>query len=102
RSADGPLAAGSAQLLAALPAPPAHRTRIEVLGPLRLTRDGMPVDAPELRRARVRQLLSVLVLRPVLTRDQAIELLWPGLDPAKVARNLRVTLTHLRRLLEPD
>jgi DNA-binding SARP family transcriptional activator len=50
----------------------------------------------------VRQLLSALALRPVLTRDQAIELLWPGLDPAKAARNMRVTLTHLRRLLEPD
>ena len=97
-----PLAAGAAQLLAALPAPPAHRTQIAVIGPMRLTRDGMPVDAPELRRARVRQLLSALAVRPVLTRDQAIELLWPGLDPAKAARNMRVTLTHLRRLLEPD
>jgi DNA-binding SARP family transcriptional activator len=35
-------------------------------------------------------------------REQVIELLWPGLDPAKAARNMRVTLTHLRRLLEPD
>lgn len=102
RSADQQVAAGSAQLLAALPAPPAHRTQVEVIGPLRLTRDGKPVDAPELRRARVRQLLSVLVLRPVLTRDQAIDLLWPDLDPEKAARNMRVTLTHLRRLLEPD
>jgi LuxR family transcriptional regulator, maltose regulon positive regulatory protein len=97
-----PLAAGAAQLLAALPAPPVHRTRIAVVGPMQLTRDGMPVDAPELRRVRVRQLLSALAVRPVLTRDQAIELLWPGLDPAKAARNMRVTLTHLRRLLEPD
>ena len=38
-------------------APPAHRTQIAVIGPMRLTRDGVPVDAPELRRARVRQLL---------------------------------------------
>ena len=98
----GSLAAGAAQLLAALPAPPAHRTLIAVIGPMRLTRDGVPVDAPELRRARVRQLLSALAVRPVLTRDQAMELLWPGLDPAKAARNMRVTLTHLRRLLEPD
>ena len=98
----GSLAAGAAQLLAALPAPPAHRTQIAVIGPMRLTRDGVPVDAPELRRARVRQLLSVLAVRPVLTRDQVMELLWPGLDPAKAARNMRVTLTHLRRLLEPD
>jgi DNA-binding SARP family transcriptional activator len=102
RSARRPLAAGSAQLLAALPAPPAHRTQIAVIGPMRLTRDGMLVDAPELRRTRVRQLLSALVLRPVLTRDQAIDLLWPELEPAKAARNMRVTLTHLRRLLEPD
>ena len=100
--ARSPLAAGAAQLLAALPAPPAHRTQIAVIGPMRLTRDGVPVDAPELRRARVRQLLSALAVRSVLTRDQAIELLWPGLDPAKAARNMRVTLTHLRRLLEPD
>jgi LuxR family transcriptional regulator, maltose regulon positive regulatory protein len=102
RSAQRPLAAGAAQLLTALPAPPAHRTQIAVIGPMRLMRDGVPVDAPELRRARVRQLLSALAIRPVLTRDQAIELLWPGLDPAKAARNMRVTLTHLRRLLEPD
>jgi DNA-binding SARP family transcriptional activator len=102
RSAERPPAAGAGQLLAALPAPPAHRTQIAVIGPMRLTRDGVPVDRPELRRARVRQLLSALALRPVLTRDQAIELLWPGLDPAKAARNMRVTLTHLRRLLEPD
>ena len=102
RSARPPLAAGAAQLLAALPAPPGHRIRIDVIGPMRLTRDGAPVDPPELRRARVRQLLSALALRPVLTRDQAIELLWPGLDPAKAARNMRVTLTHLRRMLEPD
>ena len=101
RSAHRPLATGAAQLLAALPAPPTHRTQIAVIGPMRLTRDGVPVDAPELRRARVRQLLSALTVRPVLTRDQAIELLWPGLDPEKAARNMRVTLTHLRRLLEP-
>jgi DNA-binding SARP family transcriptional activator len=102
RSASSLLAAGAAQLLAALPAPPTHRTQIAVIGPMRLTRNGVPVDAPELRRVRVRQLLSALAVRPVLTRDQVIELLWPGLDPAKAARNIRVTLTYLRRLLEPD
>ena len=102
RSASSLVAAGAAQLLAALPAPPTHRTQIAVIGPMRLTRDGVPVDAPELRRVRVRQLLSALAVRPVLTRDQVIELLWPGLDPAKAGQNMRVTLTYLRRLLEPD
>jgi hypothetical protein len=45
RSAQRPLAAGAAQLLTALPAPPAHRTQIAVIGPMRLMRDGVPVDA---------------------------------------------------------
>ncbi len=102
RSAERPLATGAARLLGALPAPPAHRTGVEVVGAMRVTRDGVPVDAPELRRTRVRQLLAALVLRPVLAREQAIALLWPDLDPADAGRNLRVTLTHLRRLLEPD
>jgi LuxR family transcriptional regulator, maltose regulon positive regulatory protein len=93
---------GALRLLAALPAPPPHRTCVEVMGMMRLTRNGVEVHPPELRRARVRQLLSALALREVLARDQAVELLWPGLDPERATRNLRVTLTHLRRLLEPD
>jgi DNA-binding SARP family transcriptional activator len=102
RAGEPAVAAGAAQLLAVLPAPPGHRTGVEVMGVMRVMRDGVPVDAPELRRGRVRQLLSALVLRPVLVRDQAIQLLWPGLEPAKAARNMRVTLTYLRRLLEPN
>jgi DNA-binding SARP family transcriptional activator len=101
RSACPALAAGANQLLAALPSPPTHQTGIDVIGAMRVTHDGVPVDAPQLRRARVRQLLGALLLTPVLARDKAIELLWPGLDPTSAARNLRVTLTHLRHLLEP-
>jgi DNA-binding SARP family transcriptional activator len=93
---------GAGRLLAALPAPPVVRTGIEVLGALRVTRDGVVVEAPELRRLRVRQLLGALVLRPVLTREQVIALCWPDLDLGDAARNLRVTLTYLRRVLEPD
>ncbi len=99
---DPDLAAGAARLLATVPTPPDHPLGIEVIGPMRVTRNGVAVQAPELRRARVRQLLGLLVLRPVLGREQAMDLLWPELDPASAARNLRVTMTHLRRLLEPD
>jgi len=99
---DDPAAArGAEQLTARLPVPPAHRIGIEVIGHLRLLRDGAVVDAPELRRGRVRQLLGALVLHDQLSRDRVIELLWPDLDRADAGRNLRVTLTHLRRLLEP-
>ncbi|WP_112261673.1 hypothetical protein [Lentzea terrae] len=99
---DPDLAAGAARLLATVPTPPDHPLGIEVIGPMRVTRNGVAVQAPELRRVRVRQLLGLLVLRPVLGREQAMDLLWPELDPASAARNLRVTMTHLRRLLEPD
>ena len=37
-----------------------------------------------------------------LSRDRAIELLWPDRDGRAGARNLRVTLTYLRQLLEPE
>lgn len=102
RSACGPLSAGATQLLAALPAPAQQRISISMFGPMALSRDGVRVDVPELRRARVRQLLGALAVRPSITRNQAIELLWPDIEPVKAARNMRVTLTHLRRLLEPD
>lgn len=98
---DPDLAAGAARLLATVPAPPDHPIGIEVIGPMRVTRNGVATDAPELRRARVRQLLGLLTLRASLSREQAMDLLWPELDAASAARNLRVTMTHLRRLLEP-
>ncbi len=89
-------------LLAHLPALPQQQLQIMVLGPLQVASDGVPVAASELRRARVRALLALLVVHGTITRDLAIELLWPDLDAASGARNLRVTLTYLRHVLEPD
>jgi DNA-binding SARP family transcriptional activator len=37
-----------------------------------------------------------------MDRARVMDLLWPGLDPEAAARNLRVTLTYLRRVLDPD
>jgi DNA-binding SARP family transcriptional activator len=62
---------------------------------------GVPVAPAELRRARVRALLSLLVVHRVLSRERATDLLWPELSARDGARNLRVTLTYLRQLLEP-
>ena len=90
------------RLLGMVTLPPGETTRIEVLGPARLLVDGAVVERPELRRARVRELLAVLTIHPTLGRERAMDLLWPDLVPADAARNLRVTLTHLRRFLEPD
>jgi DNA-binding SARP family transcriptional activator len=97
-----PTAAGAAALLAEVPIPPAQPVTVAVLGPLAVRHGDVAVDARELRRCRVRELLQVLVLERSVTRDRLVDLLWPDLDPTAGARNLRVTLSYLRRLLEPD
>lgn len=88
--------------LAKLPIPPADRLHIGVLGPMEICRSGVAEDAEELHRARVRELLSILVVEPVMSREGLIDALWPELDLESGSRNLRVTLAYLRRLLEPD
>ncbi|MGH9116366.1 MAG: BTAD domain-containing putative transcriptional regulator [Acidimicrobiales bacterium] len=99
---DTKLARGAGSLLRTVPFPPGLITRVEVLGPLRLLVDGQPVERPESRRARVRELLALLVVFGSIGRERAMDLLWPELAPADAARNLRVTLTYLRRWLEPE
>jgi DNA-binding SARP family transcriptional activator len=75
---------------------------IDVLGPLRLRLGDADISSPELRRSRVRTLLCLLVLRGPVRRERACDLLWPDLVPASAAQNLRVTLSRLRRLLDPE
>lgn len=99
---DANVACQAAAVLAQLPVAPDGVVEIAVLGPLAVHRDGVPINCAELRRARVRELLAVLVLEPTLPRDRAVDLLWPELDVDAGQRNLRVTLTYLRRVLEPD
>jgi LuxR family transcriptional regulator, maltose regulon positive regulatory protein len=90
-----------AAVLRALPARPPATVAILVLGPLEVRHDGRLVDTPEMHRSRVRELLSVLVVERTVSRDRVIDLLWPNLDPTRGRANLRVTLRHLQRVLEP-
>jgi LuxR family transcriptional regulator, maltose regulon positive regulatory protein len=87
-------------LLAAVPAPPPHPLEIGVLGPLELMADGRPL-AGELRRGRVRALVSFLVAHRTTTRGAVMAALWPDLDERAAANNLRVTLNYLLGALEP-
>jgi DNA-binding SARP family transcriptional activator len=64
--------------------------------------DGDLTDRPEARRGRVRALVALLALAGPLRREWVTDLMWPDLDPAAAARNLRVTLSRVRHLLEPD
>jgi LuxR family transcriptional regulator, maltose regulon positive regulatory protein len=91
----------AADLLRRLPAPPANHTTVSVLGPLAIAFDGTPVPSVQIRRSRVRTLLALLTVHPTMTRERVIDLLWPELGPVEGARNLRVTLTYLRKLVEP-
>lgn len=92
---------GAGVVVAALPARPPATVAIRLLGPLEVHHDGLPVDAPELHRTRVRELLCLLVVERTVSRDRVLDLLWPDLDPTKGRANLRVTLRHLQRVLEP-
>jgi DNA-binding SARP family transcriptional activator len=95
-----PIAAAARALLAELPAVPPYRVRIGVVGPLELRRDDAAVAHPDLRRRRVRELLSVLAARRRVRREEVADELWPDLDDP--GRNLRVTLNYLQRVLQPD
>jgi LuxR family maltose regulon positive regulatory protein len=76
---------------------------IRCLGQFEFLRNGVPVPASAWPRSASRRLLQLLVVRrkPV-TREQIMEALWPDLDPAQAANQLRVALSHLRRVLEPS
>jgi DNA-binding SARP family transcriptional activator len=102
KSVIAPIAAAARTLLREIPAVPAYRLRLRVLGPMELCRDGVVVAAPELRRERVRQLLGYLLVHGRATRAAITAELWPDLDEAGASRNLRVTLAYLQNVLEPD
>ena len=90
----------AARFLADLPDPAEGPLLIDVLGTLRLRAGPTEITKPELRRSRVRTLLALLVLRGTMRRERIADLVWPDLDQGAAAQNLRVTLSHMRRLLE--
>ena len=98
----GDLRTGARAALARLAVPPAGRLELRLLGATELRRDGAPVAAPDWRRERVRSLLAHLALHGTVSRGQVGNDLWPALDAEAQSRNLRVTLSYLLRVLEPD
>jgi LuxR family transcriptional regulator, maltose regulon positive regulatory protein len=89
-------------LLDALPPQPSAPLELAVLGPTTLRRAGRAVDHPHWRRERVRALLLLLLARGGGTREELAGALWPDLDTSSALRNLRVTLSYLLTVLEPD
>jgi LuxR family transcriptional regulator, maltose regulon positive regulatory protein len=88
-------------VLAELPPLPPGPVAVKASGPLDVVHT-TGVEAEGLRRQRVRELLALLVLRERVSRTEAGDALWPGLDPDRARTNLRLTLTYVRQVLEPD
>jgi LuxR family transcriptional regulator, maltose regulon positive regulatory protein len=98
----GLLRKAAREVLGQLAVPPTRRLELRLLGPLELRRGDRPVDATDWRRERVRSLLAYLVLHRTASREQVADALWPELDADGQSRNLRVTLTYVLRVLEPE
>ena len=96
------IADGARKLLASLVFAPRRAVRLNVLGPIELrVGDALSTDS-HWNRERVRSLLIFLAINGRAQREQILDALWPHLDPVAADRNLRVTLTYLHQLLEPD
>jgi DNA-binding SARP family transcriptional activator len=72
-----------------------------VLGDLEVSVGGAAVQTADQRRRRVRCLLEQIALAGPIRRDRLADLMWPELDAAAASRNLRVTMSRLRAVLEP-
>lgn len=92
----------AASIVADVAIPPNHELRIDVFGPIRVFRDGRLAQDPDLGRERVRQILLVLVAFRQIRRTRLGALLWPDFDEASVSANLRMTLSYVQAILEPD
>ena len=78
--------------------------KVYLFGEFRVEREGVPIGSEEWDRQKTRSLLKLLLIRPgrAFSRDEILEALWPGASPEAAARSLRVTVSLLRRVLEPE
>ena len=78
--------------------------KINLFGEFRVRRGEELIESKEWDRQKTRSLLKLLLTRPghVFSRDEIVEALWPGVSPKTAEKSLRVTVSLLRRALEPD
>ena len=102
RRNDGDLADGATWLLRQLPTEPTTTLQITVLGPLDVRRPGHePGDSGEWRIA-ARELLLLLVAERTVSRERALQVVWPGIPLQAATGELRLALVNLRKILEPE
>jgi len=75
--------------------------RIQMLGQFQAWRQQEILDWPTQKS---KALFQILLIEPgrLVPTDQLLEYLWPALPPRKAQNNLWVTVSQLRRVLQPD
>jgi predicted ATPase/DNA-binding winged helix-turn-helix (wHTH) protein len=75
--------------------------RIKMLGPFQAWCQGVILTWPT---QKCKALFQILLIEPgrLIPTDQLLEYLWPDLPPRKAQNNLWVTISQLRRVLQPD
>ncbi len=75
--------------------------RIQTLGPFQAWRQQKILTWPTQKS---KALFQILLVEPgrLVPADQILEYLWPALPPRKAQNNLWVTVSQLRRVLQPD
>lgn len=78
--------------------------RIRTLGAFEVQRDGSPITDREWKTQKNKHLCKLLLTHEghSLAKDQLMEWLWADLDPDAAGRNMRVAISQLRKVLEPD
>ena len=77
-------------------------TTVALFGVGTVRRDHRIVDHPAWHRTRVRELCLLLALLDQVPRAQVAMTLWPDRSERSAGQNLRVTLSHLLDVLDPD
>ncbi len=83
---------------------PSYRLHVRMLGAFSVWRGEEEIRDRDWRSIKARQLLQLLITERgrMLSRDQIMDTLWPGLEMDAAANNLRVTLSRLTKALEPE
>ena len=78
--------------------------KVSMFGQFRVWRGETSIENGEWDRQKTRSLLKLLLTRPgrAFSKDEIFEALWPDLGPEAAGRSLRVTVSKLRKVLEPD
>jgi len=81
----------------------AQRIFIRSFGSLSVHKGAWDGPRHTLEKRRIREFLGLLVanFKGALTRDVAIEAMWPDADPAAAVNSLNQTVFQLRRVLDP-